>query len=289
MLSTSDLFQQIASMGVTLSLVSNDRIKAVPKERLDDLTRQAIRELKPALIKALQKNEIPPPSLPCPLSKQLEPQDLNLSIDPDCQIRGQRLVQVKATMKSIEGLSATPQPEIFGPLVEARPRDTNISEKKMAVSNFLEPTATKFSKAQNIDDYHEMEASFQAGFPWLMAHLDELLTFGWSRRELFRRGRYHWPNGDWGACWLSSWSDPGKTPSIGQEGEILFTFTAQNGEQAQYSAWPLSLLLRKASLPPRYNLPLRIKRAKCPPKKLNKRFDGNLRPVNTKLPELFSF
>lgn len=79
---------------------------------------------------------------------------------------------------------------------------------------------------------------FKVGFLWLKDHLDELLAEGWTRRMLFGRGRYAWPSGnEWGCAWSSSWQDEGKTPSLGDHGQILFTFTT-NGEQKQQSIWP---------------------------------------------------
>jgi hypothetical protein len=78
---------------------------------------------------------------------------------------------------------------------------------------------------------------FRIGYTWLNDHLDELLVAGWTRAELFRRGRYRWPIGDWGVAWLSSWSDPGKDASIGARGEIVFSFKTATG-QAQQTAWP---------------------------------------------------
>lgn len=80
-------------------------------------------------------------------------------------------------------------------------------------------------------------ACFKIGYPWLKEHLEELLSAGWTRRELFGRGRHKWPIGNWGAAWLSSWKDERKTPSIGPYGEIIFSFTA-SGYPAQQTAWP---------------------------------------------------
>lgn len=80
-------------------------------------------------------------------------------------------------------------------------------------------------------------ASFRIGYSWLNDRLDELLVAGWTRAELFRRGRYRWPIGDWGAAWLSSWSDPEKDASLGTRGEIVFSFKNATG-QVQQTAWP---------------------------------------------------
>jgi len=84
----------------------------------------------------------------------------------------------------------------------------------------------------------EAAEAFKAGFPWITAHLAELLAAGWTRRELFGRGRYRWPVGDWGVAWASSFGEARKVPSIGGRGEIVFTFANANGEQARQTAWP---------------------------------------------------
>ena len=65
---------------------------------------------------------------------------------------------------------------------------------------------------------------FRAGFPWIMDNLDKLLTAGWSRLALFRRSKFRWPCGPWGAAWLSVWCKPDLVVRIGSRGEIVFTF-----------------------------------------------------------------
>ena len=60
---------------------------------------------------------------------------------------------------------------------------------------------------------------------------------GATRRELFGRGRHTCPYGNWGAAWLSTWSESTKVPSTGTWGEIIFTFMA-NGKQVQHAVWP---------------------------------------------------
>lgn len=83
----------------------------------------------------------------------------------------------------------------------------------------------------------EALASFRIGYTWINNHLNELLSAGWTRAELFRRGRYRLPIGNWGAAWLSSWSDPEKEASIGTKGEIVFSFLTATG-QARQTSWP---------------------------------------------------
>jgi hypothetical protein len=85
--------------------------------------------------------------------------------------------------------------------------------------------------------------TFRAGFPWITAHLAELLAAGWTRRELFGRGRYRWPIGDWGAAWTLPFGQPDKIPNIGRRGEIVFTFANCHGDLVRQTAWPVKLLL----------------------------------------------
>lgn len=89
----------------------------------------------------------------------------------------------------------------------------------------------------------EAITTFRAGFPWITAHLAELLAAGWTRRELFGRGRYHWPIGDWGTAWTLPFGQPDKTPDIGRRGEIVFTFANGHGDLVRQTAWPVKLLL----------------------------------------------
>jgi hypothetical protein len=84
---------------------------------------------------------------------------------------------------------------------------------------------------------------FRVGFPWITAHLTELLVAGWSRRELYGRGRYRWPIGDWGAVWTLPFGQPGKNPGHWTSGEIVFTFANGHGDLVRQTAWPVKLLL----------------------------------------------
>lgn len=83
----------------------------------------------------------------------------------------------------------------------------------------------------------EAMGCFKIGFPWLRDNLADLLRAGWTRRELFGRGRYKWPIGNWGTAWLPFWGDPSRVVSIGISGQLIFSFITHSG-QAQQTAWP---------------------------------------------------
>lgn len=89
----------------------------------------------------------------------------------------------------------------------------------------------------------EAITAFRAGFPWITAHLAELLATSWTRRELFGRGRHRWPIGNWGVAWTLPFGQPDKIPDIGPRGEIVFTFANGHGDPVRQTASPVKLLL----------------------------------------------
>lgn len=76
---------------------------------------------------------------------------------------------------------------------------------------------------------------FKAAFPWIREHLPELLAAGWTRPALFRRGNCAWPAGNWGLAWLPVWNRIGLDVSIGEQGQLNFTFPS-NGRQIKQAA-----------------------------------------------------
>lgn len=121
-------------------------------------------------------------------------------------------------------------------------------ESVTSVSSVFKPRREKTSKKVLLPPWtnapsNEAIMRFKTGFPWIKAHLTELLAAGWTKRELFGRGRHRWPIGDWGAAWVLPFGQPEKIPTIGRRGEIVFTFPNGHGEMTQQTAWPLKLLL----------------------------------------------
>ncbi|MEA4857097.1 MAG: DNA primase, partial [Solidesulfovibrio sp.] len=54
----------------------------------------------------------------------------------------------------------------------------------------------------------DMVRAYKAGRRWILAHLDGLLSHGWTRPGLFRAGRFRYPCGEWGLAWSSAWVNP---------------------------------------------------------------------------------
>jgi hypothetical protein len=69
---------------------------------------------------------------------------------------------------------------------------------------------------------------FLIGYAWIRDHLPELLAAGWTRAALFRRARYRWPLGPWGAAWSVAWKKQDLKVRIGGRGELIFTFSSDS-------------------------------------------------------------
>ncbi len=115
---------------------------------------------------------------------------------------------------------------------------------KLLIGNKKEDRKTK-EKPLSAGDEQKRKPSanaelyFRAAFPWLMRHLPALLAAGWTRPELFRRGKYAWPVGEWGLAWLPVWLKNGLKIKISATGQLIFTFQscgrtiAQSASQAR--------------------------------------------------------
>lgn len=88
-------------------------------------------------------------------------------------------------------------------------------------------TARKL-KGENLEN-------FQAAWPWLNANLDTLLAVGWTRAELFQRGKYRFPLGRWGIAWLDTWRRDGVLINLGNRGQVIFTYSNRNRKIVQSS------------------------------------------------------
>jgi len=89
----------------------------------------------------------------------------------------------------------------------------------------------------------EQRAHFAAAWPWIKENKGKLSAAGWTMAALTRRSSYRWPCGPWGVAWLSPWSKPGLAVSIGQRGEIVFTFPS-GGRMISQAAYPPAATLR---------------------------------------------
>lgn len=84
---------------------------------------------------------------------------------------------------------------------------------------------------------------FQAGLPWVREHLEQLLSLGWTRAELFRRSRHRWPLGPWGLTWLFPIDQPGLAVEIGPAGEVVFIYPS-NGRTIRQAVYPLKSVIK---------------------------------------------
>lgn len=121
----------------------------------------------------------------------------------------------------------TCQPGLFGYPVEA----TGADRKAPTI------TPEDLKPASDIDTPHQddtasteptaqQRAYFRAAWPWITKKREILLAAGWTPATLFRRAKYRWPSGPWGVAWLPVWSRPGVEVTIGQRGEIVFTYSS---------------------------------------------------------------
>lgn len=159
------------------------------------------------------------------------------------RLSGQAVTSV--TSANIKALQLdTPSPLGCTPVTSVTSANTKTENIDIAGFSFTEPERLKgefiivqspmHTKTKRPPD--EALACFGIGFRWAGDHLPELLATGWTRRELFGRGRYSWPLGnEWGLAWADSWQDERKTATIGEHGKIIFSFLTANGDQAQHS------------------------------------------------------
>jgi DNA primase len=81
----------------------------------------------------------------------------------------------------------------------------------------------------------DLVKKFRLSRQWILKNLPELEAKGWTRKALFRAGRFKHPCGAWGPAWLSVWADPSMTPEISQDGTLIFNFNI-GGRQYRQTA-----------------------------------------------------
>lgn len=86
------------------------------------------------------------------------------------------------------------------------------------------------------------EENFKVAWQWIRDNQDLLIAMGWTKAELFRRGRFRCPLGRWGVAWLDVWSKEGLSVSIGARGQIVFKFSSNN-RMIQQSAYPAMAII----------------------------------------------
>lgn len=76
---------------------------------------------------------------------------------------------------------------------------------------------------------------YKQGREWILAHLDQLKSLGWTRRTLFKVSRFRHPLGEWGLAWVGPWnSEDLREVRIDPEGAVVFTLS-RNGRQVKQS------------------------------------------------------
>ena len=107
----------------------------------------------------------------------------------------------------------------------------------------LEPAGDlEIPHQENTSDAEPTErqrAYFRAAWAWIKENREPLLAAGWTPATLFRRAGYRWPYGTWGVAWLPVWDRPGLAVTIGQRGEIRFTYHSGNRTITQTARIPL--------------------------------------------------
>lgn len=80
--------------------------------------------------------------------------------------------------------------------------------------------------------------AYKASRPWILDHLEELQAKGWTRRSLFKAGRFAYPFGDWGVAWGKVWLRPGVEVSIEDDGAIAWTWLEALDRRVTQRAYP---------------------------------------------------
>ena len=109
-------------------------------------------------------------------------------------------------------------------------------------------TTTTQSPVQNVSAQirktNQKAECFKIGFPWILAHLEELLAVGWTKPELFRRSRHRWCVGNWGLAWVNTWTRPGVIIAIEEKGRVSFTFKSGSSTITQ-AAYPVKMCKKR--------------------------------------------
>ena len=83
-----------------------------------------------------------------------------------------------------------------------------------------------------------MLKAFKASRPWLLDHLPELESHGWTRSQLFRAGRLKYPVGPWGVAFSKNWLRPDVQVTIEPDGAIRWTWVEPSGREVSQAGRP---------------------------------------------------
>lgn len=81
-----------------------------------------------------------------------------------------------------------------------------------------------------------MVESWRVGRKWILEHLGELETAGWTRHELLRAGRFRYPCGRWSPAFTGRWTQEGVKIGIDASGAITFTWADTAGRAVRQKA-----------------------------------------------------
>ena len=96
-------------------------------------------------------------------------------------------------------------------------------------ANEASPLPGRKSKKRRITRI--MIKAWKTSRPWLLDHLPELDSHGWTRTKLFRAGRIKYPCGPWGVAFSRNWLRPDVQVTIEPDGAISWTWTEPTGKE----------------------------------------------------------
>ena len=83
-----------------------------------------------------------------------------------------------------------------------------------------------------------MLEAWKTSRPWLLDHLPELDSHGWTRSQLFRAGRIKYPCGPWGVAFSRNWLRPDVQVTIEPDGAISWTWVEPTGKEITQASRP---------------------------------------------------
>lgn len=81
------------------------------------------------------------------------------------------------------------------------------------------------------------------GAAWCIEHKKQLLAAGWGKSDLFRRGKFKYPYGNWGLAYSTAWLKPEVQAELRKDGTVVFKWERGGKEIVQTSSVPHVVLL----------------------------------------------
>jgi len=79
----------------------------------------------------------------------------------------------------------------------------------------------------------ELRRNYEASNPWIKAHWDELLGYGWTWDKLFFMGTLPYPLGSWGIAWFSLWDREDLEITFTPKGDLTCVLHEPGGDVIQ--------------------------------------------------------